>query len=606
MSHGSSVGWFVAHGAANQPPLQVKTSALPTTVGDALVATLLRLGVEDAFGVSGGAMAALWHALSASELRVRHFRHESGAAFAAVEAHFASDRPVAVFTTTGPGLTNALTGLLAARDEGAKIVVLSACTAAAQRGRWAIQETTPSTMPGDLYVPRSLFHFATVLESPAQLPQIARRLGHGFARPGGFVAHLAIPTAVQRLAASAPAVAVMERVSAAPSRQAIDESVRALSDGPFAIWVGFGARGAATEVRALAHRTGAAVICSPRAKGIFPEDDPLFAGVTGMGGHPSLIESLARLAPRRVLVLGSRLGEATSLWDPRMVPPMGFVHVDVDPDVPGVAYPEAPTLAITAEIRPYLRALLDALPDRPALSPSFRLGPQIPPVPPIEAGRRVRPEVLMDAIQRQVVDESDAILLAESGNSFAWTTHHLRFASPRRYRVSTGIGAMGHATTGVVGAALATGGKAVAVVGDGAMQMNCEVNTAVKFAAQAVWVVLNDARYGMCAQGMATLGLAADADFPEVDFAAVARAHGALGVRVEREGDLESALALAMAAPGPVVLDVLIDPSRRAPAGARNRGLHAQIQDGADAGRRMLEVAFPVHGNGAGPGTARS
>ena len=75
------------------------TSSLAST----LVEELLALGVEHAFGVSGGAMAMLWHAMSASRLRVHHFRHESGAAFAATEASLATGRPVLLFTTTGPG-----------------------------------------------------------------------------------------------------------------------------------------------------------------------------------------------------------------------------------------------------------------------------------------------------------------------------------------------------------------------------------------------------------------------------------------------------------------------------------------------------------------------
>src|SRR5262245_47241562 len=74
----------------------------PATVVSALTEMLSRLGARHAFGVSGGAMAAFWDALSASALGVHHFRHESGATFAAIEASFASRRPVVVFTTTGP------------------------------------------------------------------------------------------------------------------------------------------------------------------------------------------------------------------------------------------------------------------------------------------------------------------------------------------------------------------------------------------------------------------------------------------------------------------------------------------------------------------------
>ena len=117
------------------------------------------------------------------------------------------------------------------------------------------------------------------------------------------------------------------------------------------------------------------------------------------------------------------------------------------------------------------------------------------------------------------------------------------------------------------------GRRAVAVVGDGALLMTNEINSAVKFGARAVWVVLNDGRYGMCAQGMETLGLSADAGIPQVDFAAFARAQGAQATRVDRETQLDAAFMEAMAANGPFVIDVRIDPRCQAPASLRNASL---------------------------------
>src|SRR5262249_2488290 len=108
-------------------------------------------------------------------------------------------------------------------------------------------------------------------------------------------------------------------------------------------------------------RMRAPVMCSPRGKGIFPEDDPLFVGVTGLAGHGSVMRFMEELKPRRLLVLGSRLGESTSFWDRRFVTPGGFVHVDLDPGVPGVAFGDAPTLAITADVGATLRAVLPGL-----------------------------------------------------------------------------------------------------------------------------------------------------------------------------------------------------------------------------------------------------
>lgn len=571
--------------------------AAGSNLAAALVDGLLQLGVRDAFGVSGGAMAAFWHAMSASRLRVCHFHHESGAAFAASEAHFATSRPVLVFTTTGPGLTNALTGLMAARDEGAKVILVSACSSAAARGRFAIQETTPESMPSGLFRAGPLFHFAEVLEHTTDLARVLHELSRGLSRRGGFLAHVAVPTALQAMPAVCPDAPMPQAAfDGGVTPQVLQDCLHALADDSFAIWLGFGARAAAVEVRALVEHSGAAVFCTPRGKGIVPETHPQFIGVTGMGGHDSVAEWVATHAPARILVLGSRLGEASSFWDARFVPRGGFIHVDLDPEVPGAAYPAVPTLGIVADIGALLRGLLTLL-HKPssarAAPPALPMArPAIAPMT-LPDSRRVRPEILMDAVQRHVVDATDAIVLADSGNAFIWTTHRLRFAHPGRYRVSTAMGAMGHAAAGVVGAALGHGGRAVAVVGDGSMLMNNEINTAVKYRACAVWIVLNDARYGMCAQGMHSLGLNADALFPAVDFVAFAKAQGADGVRVSHEQELDAALQLAMHATGPFVVDVLIDVRAHAPSAARNRALELQMADPRAAG--IPDLCYPTH-----------
>jgi thiamine pyrophosphate-dependent acetolactate synthase large subunit-like protein len=594
-----SVGLLEKDKLAGAPPAPAAT----TTVAEGLGEALRTLGAVHAFGVCGGAQALLWASLS-KHLEVLHFRHESGAAFAAVEAHFASNRPVVVFTTTGPGITNALTGLLAARTEGAKTVLVSAYGSAPQRGRGGIQETSSYTMPtSGLFEPSQWFDDALVVETPDQLPQALRRIAAGLRRPGGYVAHLSIPNAVQgaplsqplpRLSSGGQPASLPPPSRPGVNRAAVQRCAEMLSSEPFAIWAGFGARSAAALVAELARRAGAPVMVSPRAKGTIPETDDLFVGVTGMGGHTgSVVAYMREFAPRRVLVLGTRLGEPTSFWSPALVPSGGFIHVDVNPTVPGVAYPYAETYAVQADVGDFLEELLDAWPSRVKPHPLPQLKRPHPAHPAPDGVDRVRPGVLMTAVQKAVVDATDAIVLAESGNSFTWATHYLRFAQPRRYRVSTNVGSMGHAATGVVGAAIGRNGKAVAIVGDGAMLMNSEVNTAVKCQAQAVWIVLNDGRYNMCYQGMAALDMAgqADACFPPTDFAMLARAMGAEGLRVENEAALEPALARAMSASGPFVLDVMIDADQPAPSQGRNEGLRAA---GGAARRDEGGMSFPV------------
>ncbi len=561
------------------------------TVAAAVVAMLEELGVSCAFGVAGGAMATLWGSLSNSLMQVSNFRHEGGAAFAAVEAYFATNRPTIVFTTAGPGITNALTGLFAARGEGAKVIFLSACTSAPQRGKWAIQETTAYTLPSEgIFTSGALFNYATIVECAAQLPQIFRRLALGLAQPGGFVAHLSIPTAVQTSLVDQDLPRLDLKCDRfIPSKETISKCVSKLTEGHFAIWIGFGARNAAGEILTLAEKTGAAVMCSPRAKGIFPEAHPQFIGVTGLGGHSSVMTYMQEQAPLRILVLGTRLGEPTSFWSQAMVPRGGFIHVDIDPQVPGVAYPHAETLPVQADIQVFVQELLAQMPQE-STNKSFP-NPEIETIAP-GTDNLVRPEVLMAAIQKTIVEGTDAVVMAESGNSFTWSTNLLRFNQAGRYRVSTGVGAMGHAVTGVVGAAIARNRLAVAIVGDGAMLMNNEISTAVKYQAPAIWIVLNDARYNMCFQGMKLLGLTgADALIPETDFVTIARGMGADGARVTTESDLTAALEKAIAHRGPFVIDVLIDPSRPAPSKGRNQGLAAQ---GVKATNAPKHISFPL------------
>lgn len=567
--------------------------ALPS-VSEAVAQMLVDLGISQAYGVSGGAMATLWGAMSNSSIEVIHCRHEGGAAFAAVEAYFASDRPVVAFTTAGPGLTNSLTGIFAGRGEGAKVILISACTSAPQRGRWAIQETSGYTLPSSgIFTSGALFNFATTVESAEQLPQISRRLALGLSQPGGFVAHLSIPTGVQTSCLTTPlSQPDLAHSLTSPSEETIEQCVEMLTEGPFAIWVGFGARGAAEEIRALAEKTGAAVMCSPRGKGIFNENHPQFVGVTGLGGHASVIKYMQEQPPLCTLVLGTRLGEPTSFWNPTMVPLRGFIHVDIDPEVPGVAYSSVETLPIHSDVGAFLRALLKRLPQKNCSSVKL-------PCPDPEAispatSEMVRPEVVMEAIQRVFVNGSDAVIMAESGNSFTWATHYLSIDKTNRYRVSTGVGSMGHMVAGVVGAAQARNGKAVAITGDGSMLMNSgEISTAVKYNTKAVWIVLNDSRYNMCEQGMKMLGLqGADAQMPQTDFVMLARSMGADGIRVETEAQIEAALEKALASPVPFVVDVAIDHSRLAPSGGRNKSLQAQGVKSTST--KKEQVSFPM------------
>jgi acetolactate synthase-1/2/3 large subunit len=396
----------------------------------------------------------------------------------------------------------------------------------------------------------------------------------GLARPQGWVGHLSLSIAAQ----TAPAPP-LERppalvASLEPDPTLVEACARDLPRGELAVWLGFGARGAASEIAKLVERSGAAVLASPRGKGAFPEDHPRYVGVTGFGGQASVKEYLASARPARVLVLGSRLGEFTSFWDPEFVPEYGFVQVDVEPGSVRAAYPEARVLEVRAEIGAFLRALLEHLPFRAPRALAALAAPRA--LPPREQGP-VRPAALFQAVQRAIVDATDAIVLTDAGNAFAWGTHALRFRTAGRYRTSTGWGAMGHAGCGVLGAALASGRPAVALLGDGSMLMQSELSTAVQYGVPAIFVVLNDGGYGMIEHGMRAQGFTPlETRLPPTDFAGMARALGAEGVVVAHESELDAALRGIASRRTPLVVDVRIDAAERAPFGSRVQSLIQQ------------------------------
>lgn len=547
------------------------------TVAEHLADLLWQLGVREVFGVCGREIVPIWHALLSTagterEIVTRHARHENGAVFAAVGSWLATGRPVGVFVTTGPGLTNALTALETARVTGAKLVLMSPLTPAAERGRFGIQETGPSGYwNDDVHRAGRVFDVVVDLETPRQMETAAGRMALGVAGAAGFLAHLAVPTDLQvQRTFRAPQLPRTRRTEPGIAAALADELADLLAAEPFAVWAGWGARHDARALHRLLDVTGAPAMCSPRALGVLGGHEQ-FLGVTGNGGRSSLGDELMRLGITRTLVLGSRLGEATSGWQADLVPPEGFVHVDVDPAAFGLAYPMAPTFGVQAAVGEVLAALLaraERLVHRPAPQPDVVAAADVP----CGAPGTVHPVALMAAIQRVLIDRTAIPLVADASSAMFYGARHLAFPEPGRWFVDGHFGAMGSAGAIVVGMASGRGGPAAAICGDGSMHMQDEISTAVRYGIPAIWIVLNDSGLGIVRAGMRRNGrVLHDADYPPADFAAIARAKGAAGVRVTAAAALDDALRQAVQHGGPFVVDVVIDQSVAPPIGQRGR-----------------------------------
>lgn len=561
-------------------------------VSTCLMQGLSQLGISHAFGVSGGGIASLYDGILQSQLHMSHFKHESGAVFAATEAYFSNEKPVLVFVTTGPGILNSINALMAAKTEGAKLIFVSGCTGASQRGRGATQETSHLTTPQSaIFSSSELFDLALRLESASELPTVLQQISVGLSRPQGFIAHLSLPMDLQgsfcepmdfKLSSCHGAVGAAD--------EAIEQCASIFKQDRVALWLGFGARHASKDIKTLVERTQTNVFSTPRGKGIFPETHEQYVGVTGMGGHDEVYSFNRDNRPDWILVLGTRLGEGSCYWQKDMEPKKGFIHVDLDTRVFGVGFNQCYTLGVQADVKTFVQQLLHKLPPE-SLACKPNLVPDSPrafttPVKwqPLAFDAKAIPEVslLMAALQNFVVDKTDAIIMGECGNAFVWTTHYLRFDSPNRYRASTYYGSMGHFGAGVVGAARVHRDKVFAVVGDGAMLMQNEIHTAVTYQLPAVWIVLNDAGYRICEMGLEALNLRSDETaFTEVDFVRYAESLGAKACVIASNEDIEPAILAALAAKGPFIIDMKINGSKeKSPFMRRVESLKQQAANG--------------------------
>ncbi len=538
----------------------------------AIIHFLESIGVQCAFGITGGPIARFSSELSESRIQTLHCRHETGAAFAALEASMASKKPVLLFVTTGPGLTNALTGIISAKSEGAKLIVVSGYTPPSQRGRYPAQNTTSDSFAQGILSCPEIFDFSILLDHPEDIPRAFARIEQGFQRPNGFIANISLPPSMQSMVIDLKFTHRPNRITLPPeaSLAQIKQCVDILSAGPFAIWAGHGARHAWQEIRSFVETTGAGLMCTPRGKGILPSKHPNFIGMTGLGCDPSIESYFSKQPVETLLVLGSKLGEASSFWSTDFLPRKQIIHVDLNPEAFVAAYPNIDTLGIEAEISAFVLALAQEWQSRSIQRSNNEAFNTFEALELQALEGPVRPSFLMQALQQEIIDKTDASILVDVGNAFSFSNRYLNFSKPGRYRVQFEVGSMGCASAGVIGAALGHNAQAFAVVGDGAMLMYNEINTAAQYHLPCVWVVLNDARYGMVAQGLEAMKQTDTlSEFPQCNFAQIARAMGAEALEVNSERQLADALKSSIGKSGPFLIDVQIERSEKAPAAKR-------------------------------------
>lgn len=548
---------------SNHSPLVEKTR-----VADIVVATLAELGVDTFYGIPGGAIGPVYDALlDHPQLRVINARHETGAAFMALGHSRAGQTLPCVLTTSGPGITNALTGLAAAHADGTPLVVIAGEVPRKNFGRGALQEGSRYQLDV-LTMVRNITKFSGEVVNPNAAASLVRKAvtTARSGRQGPVLLSLPLDVAAELAAPSRASVQPtihfeLDEGLVRAAAAALQTTERGL------ILVGSGARDtvATRLVSTLAATLQLPVATTPKAKGLFPETDPLSLGIFGFGGHPSATKYLEG-GIDTLLCVGCGLGETgTNSWSSLLRPSRRFVQIDIDAGQIGKNYPVdiglvGPCSLVLKELLPHVRRRAVAAPAGGVQRLPFEVG----------AHGSLHPAAFLRGLQASA--PADTLFTCDIGEHAIFALHYLEIDRADAFLVGTGLGSLGSGIGAAIGAKVACPDRpVVSVCGDFGFQMlGMELATCVQERIGVVFAVFNDGRMRMVEHGQSTIfGRSGRMDSPGVDFVEFARAFGARGTRVRSLEDLSSLSAGDFLADEPWVIDVRVDPNASFPMHGR-------------------------------------
>ncbi|MEQ8966029.1 MAG: thiamine pyrophosphate-binding protein [Azospirillaceae bacterium] len=538
------------------------TLAPPRTGARALVDTLLVHGVERAFCVPGESYLAVLDALydSRDAIDLVVCRQEGGAAYMA-EAHGKlAGLPGICFVTRGPGAANASIGVHVARQDSTPMILFVGLPARRTAGREAFQEFDLARVFG------AWAKDAFVVDAADRMPELVARAFHRATagRPGPIV--VGLPEDVLVEPTDAPDTGAYTRVEAAPGADALARlrALLAAARRPLMILGGGGWSAAARQdVEAFAEANRLPVAAAFRRQDYIDNDHANYVGDLGIGPNPALAAAVRDTD--LILALGTRLGEIATSDYTLLTPPepaQTLIHVHADPDELGRVY--RPALAVPAASTPAAAGLraLEPIPDPPWASHTAALRAAY------EAWRRPEPmpgPVQLGEIVAWLAERlpGDAIVTNGAGNYAGWIGRHFVFHGWRGQLGPT-AGAMGYGVPAAVAAKRAHPDRiVVSVNGDGCFLMNGqELSTAARYGLDVVFLVVDNAMYGTIRMHQEKTYPARvwGTDLVNPDFVALARAHGCHAERVETTDAFAPAFERALAAGGPALIHLPIDP----------------------------------------------
>ncbi|WP_338693188.1 thiamine pyrophosphate-binding protein [Streptomyces sp. Q6] len=520
--------------------------------GDLVVETLAGLGATTVFGVPGQHALGLFDALRRSELRYVGLRVENNAGFAADAYGRTTGRAAPLFLSTGPGALTSLPALQEAAAASAPVVAISSQVPVAGLGggRHGYLHELPDQQAAFRGVVKSVHTVRTQSQIPSA---IAAAWESALTVPHGPV-YVEIPQDVLLAQASLPVVSAMEAtprpLTPRPELTTAAAELLSRAERPVIIAGGGVVRsGAAEELRALAEKVSAPVVCTFGGKGAFPWEHPLSLRSWLEDRHTTAFLEDADV----LLVVGSGLGELSSNYH-TFAPRGRVVHIEADA---GKLEANHPALGIHADARLALRALVAEVDERPDAKAAARVADVLDAVRERIDGQELALEQGVLAAVREALPARspsfwDMTILAY----WAWS------AWPGALHSAQGAGGLGYGFPAALGAAAADPTTPVlAVSGDGgALYSIAELATARQESLNVTWLIVDDGGYGILREYLTdTFGETTATELARPDFVALAESFGVPAVRTSPQA-LRDDLAAALAAPGPrvVVLPALL------------------------------------------------
>jgi len=537
-----------------------------TTVADHLAEALAAHGVTQVWGVVGDALNPVTDAIRRQDgVDWVGVRHEEAGAFAAGAQAQLTGRLGVCLGTVGPGSVHLLNGLYDAKKSHAPVLAICGQVPRADLGSDLFQEVANDVLLADVA------EFTATVTDPAQLPHVLQQAGNAALAHGG-VAVITLPGDVGDLelpeGTSPTRWAALPAPPAppAPAADAVEAAAVAIGAASrVTMLVGLGALGARDDVLALGRRLRAPMVLSLKAKEGLEHDNELEVGQTGQLGNPAAAQALEECD--LLLMVGTDFPYTDYL-------PHGTTTVQLDARAAHVGRRTPVAHPVVGDAGESVRALLALVTqqedgghlDRVRSSydgwreKQRRLGE-----PGETSGGRVRPEVLAAAVDRHAA--ADAVMTTDTGMATIWASRHASMGADRRLLGSYNLGSMANAMPQALGAAaLDPDRQVVAWCGDGGLTMLLgDLLTIAEQGLPTKVVVFDNGRLGLVKIEQEESDLTEHGTgLDNPDLAAVARALGIHGVRVTRDVDVDDAVREAFAHPGPVLLDVLVDPEATA------------------------------------------